>query len=259
MRALKLLSWNVNGIRAIERKGELGILEKGEHDVIALQEIKVHDPATLSEFLQHPKGYTAYWDPATERKGYSGVVTYSKIPPKSHTINFGDNLLSKEGRMIELDFGEFVLLNVYFPNGGQGPTRLQYKLIFYDQFLDYVKKLTKKGRKVIFTGDVNTAHKEIDLARPKENSERTGFLPIERKWIDRIIESGFTDAFRMFHSEAGQYTYWDMKTFARDRNVGWRIDYFFVSKNFLDAVKDCYHLPDIWGSDHCPIVLEISF
>ena len=136
--------------------------------------------------------------------------------------------------------------------------RLQYKLAFYDQFLDYITALTQKGKKVIFCGDVNTAHKEIDLARPKENSKVTGFLPIERAWIDRVVDAGFVDAFRMFHEEGDAYTYWDMKSRARDRNVGWRIDYFFVHESLSSRVVDCFHLPDVMGSDHCPIVLKIQ-
>ncbi|OGZ41692.1 MAG: exodeoxyribonuclease III [Candidatus Ryanbacteria bacterium RIFCSPHIGHO2_02_FULL_45_43] len=258
MNTRTLLSWNVNGIRAIERKGFLDWFLNSGGDIVALQETKVSDFSSLSDTLQHPAGFHAYWNSCVEKKGYSGVVVYTKIEPRRVKTDFGDNFLSQEGRMIECDFGTFVLLNAYFPNGGSGEKRLQYKLTFYNQFLPYVKELAKSGRHVIFCGDVNTAHKEIDLARPKENKNNTGFLPIERKWIDDVINAGFIDTFRMFNSEGGYYTYWDLKTFARDRNVGWRIDYFFASESLKSRVKDAFIAADVLGSDHCPIGIIIN-
>ena len=148
-------------------------------------------------------------------------------------------------------------MNIYFPNGKQGPSRLNYKMDFYDAFLEYSNKLKKQGKKIIVCGDYNTAHKEIDIARPKENEKRSGFLPMERAWIDKYIENGYIDIFREFHPEPNQYTYWDMRTGARARNIGWRIDYFFVSENFVKKVKDAFILSKVHGSDHCPIGIEL--
>jgi exodeoxyribonuclease-3 len=165
----------------------------------------------------------------------------------------------EEGRLLVAYFDEFVLLNVYFPNGGQGPVRLQYKYDFYDAFLEFIDGLKKKGQKIIFCGDVNTAHEAIDLARPKENEKNTGFLPEERAWIDEVVSHGYVDTFRHLHpNKKDAYSYWDMKTRARDRNVGWRIDYFFTSANLISKIQSTSILSDIYGSDHCPVTLEIE-
>lgn len=256
---ITLISWNVNGIRAAERKGFLDWIDQGKYNIVGVQETKAHHPELLSDALQHPDGYESYWNGATERKGYSGVAVYSQLKPSSVKTDFGDNLLSKEGRVIELEFPEFTFLNIYFPNGGSGKPRLEYKLEFYNEFLAYVKNLVSQGKKVIFCGDVNTAHHPIDLARPKENEKTSGFMLIEREWLDKFEEAGFVDTFRMFHpDEAEQYTWWDMKTRARDRNIGWRIDYFYVSENMKDQVGDAFILPDVQGSDHCPVGIVIN-
>lgn len=257
-RKLKLYSWNVNGIRAVEKKGFLNWLNKSDADIVCIQEIKVQDIEVLSSELRNPKEYKAIWNTDKEKKGYSGVLVYTKLNPKGVKIDFKSDILSKEGRVIECDFGSFVLLNVYFPNGGMSEERLKYKLKFYDEFLTYVKKLLRSGRDVIFCGDINTAHSEIDLARPKENANNTGFLKIEREWIDKVIKEGFIDSFRLFHSEGGRYTYWDLKTFARDRNVGWRIDYFFVSENLKKNLRDAFINNEVMGSDHCPLGISIE-
>jgi len=161
--------------------------------------------------------------------------------------------------MIIAYYKDFVLLNVYFPNGGGGPERLQFKLEFYDEFLKFIEKLRKYGKHIIFCGDINTAHEEIDLARPKENEKNTGFLPEERAWIDEVINHGYIDIFRQFHPhKKDAYTYWDIKTAARDRNVGWRIDYFFVSSDLTKKIKSVGTMEDIYGSDHCPIYLDLK-
>jgi len=187
------------------------------------------------------------------------VAIYTKTKPESVEYGFGIDELDKEGRQITLFFKGFALINTYFPNGGGGPERLAYKLKYYDAFLQYVNKIRKKGYSVVFTGDVNTAHTEIDLARPKENAENTGFLPIERAWIDKVIAAKYVDTFRSVNpGKVGAYTYWDMKTFARERNVGWRIDYFFVSDDIAPKVKKTTILSNILGSDHCPIFLDIA-
>lgn len=256
---ITLISWNVNGLRAAGRKGFSEWIEKGEYDVVCIQETKLQNVDQLSDELQGPDGYFSYFHCATEKKGYSGTAIYTKEEPRIVRTHFGDDsLLSKEGRIIEMEFPEFILLNIYFPNGGQGEERLRYKLRFYDEFLTRVKGLVSDGKCVVFCGDVNTAHNGIDLARPKENEKNTGFLRVERDWMDRLESSGFVDTFRTLHPDETAYTWWDMKTRARERNVGWRLDYFFVSENFRDSIRDAFVLPEIEGSDHCPVGLTLS-
>lgn len=256
-----LISWNVNGLRSAEKKGFVDWLIKSGYDFVGAQETKVGPDTKLSEALGRPAGYTAYWDYSTEKKGYSGVVSYVKdtFLPLAATTQFPAEILTKEGRLVALQYEKFLLLNLYFPNGGSGPERLAYKLKFYDAFLDYIQSQIKAGYSIIFCGDVNTAHAEIDLARPKENANTSGFMPIERAWVDKLVAAGFIDTFRLFHPDkTGQYSWWDQKTAARDRNVGWRIDYFFVSPDLKDRVKDAFILPEVFGSDHCPVGIEID-
>ncbi len=256
MATSRLLSWNVNGIRAVERKGFLKWLQDVAPDVLCLQETKAV-PEQLSETLLSPSGYHVYWD-FGERRGYSGVSVFSREEPTEVARGFGVERFDTEGRVLVARYPGFVLFNVYFPNGQSGDERLQYKLQFYDAFLDHIVALRKKGEKLVICGDYNTAHTELDLARPKDNAKRSGFLPIEREWLDRLVASGFVDTFRMFNSEGGHYTYWDMKTRARERNVGWRLDYFFVSDNLQDAVVDASILGEVTGSDHCPVSLTLT-
>lgn len=256
---ISLISWNVNGVRAAERKGFLGWLSKHKYDIVCIQETKVHDPCILSSELVNPDGYDSYWACSTKKKGYSGVAIFSLLKPKNIKTDFGKNILSNEGRVLQLDFDKFTLLNVYFPNGGASPERLNYKLEFYKEFLQYIKKLEKSGKRVIFCGDVNTAHHEIDLARPKENIDRSGFMPIEREWLDKFMEADFIDTFRHFHPDKkNYYTWWDMKTAARDRNVGWRIDYFFAHKTLKNKLNKATIMSTVMGSDHCPIGLKLD-
>lgn len=261
---MKIISWNVNGIRANIKKGSFDWLVNQGADIFCLQETKAH-PDQLDAATLAPTGYVSYFDHSKGRKGYSGVAIYVKSSIKVEKVEYGFGIkdLDQEGRQIALFFNDkevkWALINTYFPNGGGGPERLAYKLKYYEAFLLYIKKIRKAGYSVIFTGDINTAHTEIDLARPKENSENTGFLPIERAWIDRVIASGFTDIFRAQNpKKIGAYTYWDMKTFARERNVGWRIDYFFVSEDLVEKTKKVEILSDILGSDHCPIFLNVA-
>ncbi|MFH1170379.1 MAG: exodeoxyribonuclease III [Candidatus Vogelbacteria bacterium] len=256
--AQTFISWNVNGVRSVERKGFLDWLVRSNYDVVSLQETKVADHAILSEALRQPAGYRSYWHGAKEKLGYSGVAVFTKKEPKSARVDFGQTILSSEGRVLELDYGDFIFLTVYFPNGKASPARLEYKLTFYREFLQYIKNLRAEGRAIIFCGDVNTAHHEIDLARPRENEKISGFLPIERAWLDEVEQAGFVDSFRHFSHEAGQYTWWDQKSRARDRNVGWRIDYFFVSADLLPRLKRAFILADVLGSDHCPIGIELA-
>ncbi len=252
---MRLLSWNVNGIRAVERKGFREWFEKEQPDILCIQETKARKEQ-LSSFLQKPEDYFAYFSSA-EKKGYSGVAVYTKQQPITVQEGFSNSYFDGEGRTLRLEFESFILYNVYFPNGGMGPESLKYKLDFYDSFLKILKEELALGKKIIICGDVNTAHKEIDLARPKANEKNTGFLPEERAWIDRLLASGFIDTFRVFNKEPDNYTYWDMKTRARDRNVGWRIDYFFVSNNLKELLVDAFILKDVLGSDHCPVGIEL--
>lgn len=264
---MKIISWNVNGLRANVKKGGFDWFLAEYADIYCIQEVKA-EADQLEEGVRNPVGYYSYFDHSKGRKGYSGVAVYSKVKPDKVEYGLGQKEYDQEGRFLALFFdknafgnklNKFVLLNVYFPNGGGGPERLKFKLEYYDHFLNYINDLKKNGYEIIFCGDVNTAHTEIDLARPKENVDNTGFLPIERAWLDKVVESGYVDVFRSFYpKDVGKYTYWDMKTFARDRNVGWRIDYFFVTPQILKKVNKIIIRDNIMGSDHCPIELNLK-
>lgn len=254
---MKILSWNVNGIRAAQKKGFLEWLARESPDILCVQETKAH-PDQLDVFLLNPPGYHVYWN-AAEKKGYSGVATFTKKKPAQVKSGFGTPRFDSEGRVMVTEFQEFTLLNIYFPNGGRGPERVQFKLEFYEETLAFVQKLKAEGKKVIISGDYNTAHQAIDLARPEANQTVSGFLPEERAWLDRWIGHGQVDIFRKFNPHPQQYTWWDMKSAARERNVGWRIDYHFVTKDLVSAVQDATIHPDVMGSDHCPVGLQLSF
>lgn len=253
---MRLLSWNVNGIRAVQRKGFLDWLDKEQPDVLCVQETKA-SPEQVSEKLREPEGYNAFWHSA-ERKGYSGVVTFSKKKPKAVSFGLGKQEFDSEGRVIGLEYPGFVLFNVYFPNGKMSEERLNYKMDFYNSFLEKIDSLRKKGKSIVFCGDVNTAHKEIDLAHPKANEDVSGFLPIERAWIDKVIDHVYKDSFRWFHEEPEQYSWWSYRTRARQRNVGWRLDYFFVSEDLIPKIKSAFIMQEVMGSDHCPVGIELT-
>ena len=251
---MKIISWNVNGIRAVYKKGFLDWFKKENAGIVCLQETKAEEnqfPKDIKEI----SGYNFYSSSAV-RKGYSGVCVWSKLVPQSVTAGIENEKFDNEGRILRLDFKDFVLFNIYFPNGGASDERLKYKLDFYDYFIEYLNKF--KNKKVIICGDYNTAHFSIDLARPKENEENTGFMPIEREKLDKLVSAGFTDSFRRFNKDSGNYTWWDYKTAARSRNVGWRIDYFFVSGNMAKNLKNAAVLKDVQGSDHCPVSIELE-
>ena len=252
-----LISWNVNGLRAILKKGFWEWFGSASPDILCLQEIKVH-PELVPQELKSPEGYRVYWS-AAERKGYSGVATFSRRPPSRVEYGMGIPEFDREGRILLTEYDDFMLINVYFPNGKMSQERLRYKLDFYEQCLLWLERVRKEGGKgIVLTGDVNTAHNEIDLARPKENSKVSGFLAEEREWIDRLVSHGYVDTFRYLHPDLRDaYTWWDYKTKARERNIGWRIDYFFVSDDLLSEVKRSEILLDVYGSDHCPILLEL--
>jgi len=252
---LKILSWNVNGIRAAAKKGIVDWIKEESPDVLCLQETKAEE-GQLDDSLKNIEGYYSYFCTA-EKKGYSGVVIYTKVQPKEVHRGFGIERFDREGRVLIAEYEDFKLLNIYFPNGKASKERLEYKMEFYDECLKYVSKLKAEGHKVIICGDVNTAHTEIDLSRPKENEKTSGFLTIERKWIDALIGSGFVDTLREFNKTPENYTWWDQKTRARERNIGWRIDYFFVSEDLIKDLKTAFILSEVMGSDHCPIGIEI--
>ncbi len=257
MKNLSLISWNINGIRAARTKGFLEWLDKGPGDIVAIQETKANQKQLGSDLLE-PNGFESFWN-SGERSGYSGVATYSKIKPLQTQTEFGVPILNAEGRVLLNEFEKFYFLNVYFPNGKASEARLKYKLEFYKEFLKLIEKLRKK-KPIIFCGDVNTAHSEIDLARPKSNELISGFLEVERKWIDKLIAKGYLDTFRLKHpNKANQYSWWSQRTRARERNVGWRIDYFFVSEELKKNVVNASILAEIEGSDHCPVSLKLSF
>ncbi|MFH0958884.1 MAG: exodeoxyribonuclease III [Pseudomonadota bacterium] len=255
-RQIRILSWNVNGIRAIHKKGFLEWLDREKPDVLCIQETKA-SPVQLTEDLLNPVGYTSYWSSAL-RKGYSGVGVYSKFPALNVEHGMGIEEFDEEGRFIRIDYKEFSLMNVYFPNGKMNKDRLDFKLRFYDAFLRYIEKLRENNSPIIFLGDVNTAHMEIDLARPKENSKVSGFLPIEREWIDTVISRGYADTFRKLNGDSIQYSWWDMKSGARSRNIGWRIDYVFTSPDLEKLLKKAFIMTEVLGSDHCPVGIELE-
>lgn len=255
---MRIISWNVNGLRAVAKRGDFNWVNKEKPDILCLQEVKAEADQLPAEIRDAP-GYFSYFSHSKGRKGYSGVAMYTKIKPEKIEYGMGVDKYDQEGRMIVAYYKDFVLLNVYFPNGGGGPERLQYKLEFYDEFLKFINKIKNGGKSVIFCGDINTAHEEIDLARPKENDKNTGFLPEERAWLDEVVAHGYVDIYRHFNPHKKEaYTYWDMKTRARDRNVGWRIDYFFASHNILKKITGTKILSNVYGSDHCPIELDMS-
>ena len=257
MKKISALLWNVNGIRAVYKKGFLDWFLEEKPDILCLQETKATEKQ-LPSVLRNIEGYNAYFSSA-ERKGYSGVALYTKLEPISVEYGFGIEKFDHEGRTLIIEFENFTIFNIYFPNGKASKERLQYKMEFYDAFLEYVEELRRKGKRIIVCGDVNTAHKEIDLARPKPNEKISGFLPEERAWIDKFLSHGYADTFRMFNKEPNHYTWWDYKTKSRERNVGWRIDYFFISENLKTNLKAAYILSDVIGSDHCPIGIDLVF
>ena len=253
---MKILSWNVNGIRAAEKKGLFEWFKKEKTDILCLQEIKAM-PDQIPPHLRNTPGYHIFFNPA-ERKGYSGVATFTREKPLCVKTGFGIEKFDIEGRTLITEFPSFTLFNIYFPNGKKNDERLNYKLDFYDTFLSYADNLEAEGKNIVVCGDFNTAHKEIDLAHPRENEKISGFLPVERAWIDTFIDHGYVDIFREFNKEPNQYSWWSMRTRARERNIGWRIDYFFANKEFMPRIKKAFIMQDVMGSDHCPIGIEIE-
>ena len=255
---MKLYSWNVNGVRAAQKKGFLDWLHAAQPDVLTIQETKAH-PEQLDDALRQPEGFHAWWVSA-EKKGYSGVGLFSKTEPQDIKLGLGIEKFDSEGRTIIADYGHFTLMTTYLPNGGRDHSRVPFKMEYKEAFLDYANKLRADGKKVVFTGDINTAHNEIDLARPKQNAKTTGFLREERDWIDKVVEQGYIDTYRHLNPEQeGAYSWWSMRSGARGKNIGWRIDYFFISPDLLDHMVTAEIHADTLGSDHCPISLTLDF
>ncbi len=253
---MKIISWNVNGYRAVLKKGFMEWLSGCSGDVVMLQETKVH-PDQIGEDELSPLGLDSHWNWSKGKKGYSGTACFCKTPPLLVSFGLPEEKYRGEGRVIHLEYEKFHLFNIYFPNGQMSDERLEYKMGFYDSFLEHAQEL-RKHKPIVVGGDFNTAHKEIDLKNPKANSDRSGFLPIERAWIDKFMDHGYLDTFRMFDPEPGRYTWWSYRFNARKNNAGWRIDYFFVSDELKDAVKSAWIDSDVMGSDHCPLGVEIA-
>lgn len=250
----KIISWNVNGIRAAEAKGLYKWMKKEQPDILCLQETKAYPDVLTKKFVE-PEGYYSYFASA-EKKGYSGVVIYTK--KEANSVRFmGIEEFDIEGRYIEAEFDDFTIINTYFPNSQSEGKRLDYKLRFNSAILTKMNTLEAEGKRVILCGDFNVAHKDIDLTNPKTNTKNPGFLPEERAWMDEFLEAGYIDVFRFFDPNPGNYTWWSYRFSARERNIGWRIDYFAITENLLDDVKNCEIMSDVMGSDHCPIMLEL--
>ncbi len=256
---LKLISWNVNGLRAVLKKDFFDSVTGMNPDILMLQETKLQEDQRSDRMIRFGD-YESFWNYSTVKKGYSGVVSYTRITPDAVTTQFGKPEYDGEGRIIRMDFETFVLFNIYFPNGQMSDERLSYKLAFYDWFLDYAQKLRDEGKSIIVTGDFNTAHNEIDLKNPAPNAKRSGFLRIERDVLDKMVDMEYVDTFRHFYPEAVKYSWWSYRFNARKNNAGWRIDYFFVTRDLIESgiVKDAFIDNDIFGSDHCPVGLVVE-
>lgn len=259
-RLIRLISWNVNGLRAVMNKDFVDSVLALNADVVGIQETKLQENQ-LTEPMRALPGYQAYFSHARTKKGYSGVAAYCRQAPQAVRYGLGIERFDAEGRIVELDLGDFVFFNVYFPNGQMSDERLQYKLDFYEAFFNYTDALRDRGRSVIIAGDFNTAHNEIDLKNPKANADRSGFLPVERRWLDAVEARGYVDTFRTLYPDVVKYSWWSYRFKSREKNVGWRIDYFFVTEDILHKgwVRDALIEDAVMGSDHCPVglILEI--
>jgi exodeoxyribonuclease-3 len=253
---VKLLCWNVNGLRAAHRSGFLDWFEAQAADVVCVQETRVR-PEEVAEELLHPFGYHSYWAPA-EKRGYSGVTTFCKRKPLQVRQGIGKAEFDREGHVLLTEFPTFLLVNSYFPNSQRGAVRLPYKLKFCTAMLRMLNRYRRAGKHIVLCGDYNIAHKPIDLSNPKQNVRNAGYLPEERAWMDRFTRHGYVDTFRHFCDEPGNYTFWSQRGNCRERNIGWRLDYFCVSPELAPKLKSAAIHPEVMGSDHCPIELQLK-
>lgn len=255
---IKLLSWNVNGIRAVSKKDEFWQwFNETDADIINFQEVRATKDQ-IPKKLSDKDNFHQYFNEA-QKKGYSGVGTLSKVEPLDIVKGLGIEELDSEGRVLRLEYPNFFLYNIYFPNSGMGAKRLDYKVEFCDALLEQMLQLKDSGKNIIVTGDYNIAHHPIDVYSPKNCEGKSGYLPEERAWLDKIEKAGFVDTFRMFDEGENNFTWWSYRTKARERNAGWRLDYFYVNEEIKDKVKSAKILSDIYGSDHCPVTLELDF
>lgn len=265
---IKLVSWNVNGLRAVSAKPDWQWFEQSDAQIIALQETKA-SPEQLPENLRCPDGWNTSYASSTVKKGYSGVAVFSRIPPLKVTVELPDIAYQGEGRLLHFEFPEFHFFNGYFPNGGaeildeNGKatgtfTRVPYKMGFFEAFVRYAEEC-RKSKPIVVCGDFNIAHTALDLARPKQNTKSTGFLPEERAFLDSFVQLGYVDTFRHVHGNiADKYSWWSYKMRAREKNIGWRIDYFFVSEELRPHIRDAWIEDKVFGSDHCPVGLLLE-
>jgi exodeoxyribonuclease-3 len=252
---MKFVSFNVNGIRAAISKGFAEWLAKTQPDILSLQEIKATPDQVDTAFLDQ-LGYHHYWFPA-EKKGYSGVAVFTKIKPDNIVYGMGNKLYDSEGRFIRSDYKDITLLSTYFPSGTSGDERQAIKMQFLDELDKYVAELRKERPNIIIAGDVNIAHKEIDINHPKRHVKMSGFLPEERAWVDQFLAKGFMDTYRVFHSEPEKYSWWTYRAGAREKNLGWRIDYHFISESLMPRLKGAEIHAEVNMSDHCPVSVEV--
>ena len=253
---MRITTWNVNGLRAALRKGAAQWWDTYQPDVLCFQEVRARpDQLTIDQRAQLEKAH-AEWNPA-QKPGYSGVATFSGIEPLSSQKGMGEQHFDNEGRVIQTHFPDFTLFNIYFPNGGRDHSRVGYKLDFYAYLLALCDRMHEAGEQIVICGDFNTCHQEIDLKNHKQNQNTTGFLPEERVWIDKYLAHGFVDAYRQLYPDREGYTWWTYRSNARQRNIGWRLDYFLVSEALMSRVEDVIIHDDVLGSDHCPVTLVL--
>lgn len=256
MSDIRIVSWNVNGLRSVSRQGFEKWFEAEAADIVLLQEIKAF-PTQISAAMLNPMKYESFWHPA-ERPGYSGVAAYSRKKPLEVRYGLGKKDIDKEGRVITLEYKNFIVINGYFPHSRRDHSRLPYKLYFCAEFAKHCAREKKRGKTLVIGGDFNIAPNELDLANPKSNRDNAGFLPEERDWIAKFYKKGYIDTFREFTEGNGHYTFWSRRSGARARNVGWRIDYFLIDKESRKRLKKSIHQPQIMGSDHCPLVVTLK-
>ncbi|GAB2608163.1 exodeoxyribonuclease III [Emticicia sediminis] len=252
---MKIISYNVNGVRSAINKGLITWLKSSNPDILCLQEIKLSETELVSPLFEE-LGYYCYWYPA-QKRGYSGVAILTKLKPNNVQYGIGNSLFDDEGRILRADFDTFSILSMYFPSGSSGDERQGLKMTFLDDFLVYIQELQKELPNLIISGDVNICHREIDIHNPKGNANSSGFLPEERAWVGKFLDTGYVDTFRHFNQEPHHYTWWSYRAGAKQKNLGWRIDYHFATESLKNCLVSAAIHPDQLMSDHCPIELNL--